>query len=281
MAQVLLITQQKFFVFNSLKGYIMRHSLLLAGILGTFATPAVVMAEESGTETSPHSVTYNIGVTSQYIFRGLTQTAHEPALQGGVDYAHASGFYLGTWGSNVSWVNDGGYKEDNSMEWDVYGGYTNTFGDSGISYDVGLLQYFYPGKTISGVQRPDTTEIYGALSWGPVTLKNSYVISNGAFGIKDGRGSNYLDLALDLPIGETGYAILAHVGYQYFDGKTAGASNDKAFSYTDWKLGMTRSWDNGVVAGGYYTGSDTDDAWKIDGKNIGKDTVTIFVQKTF
>lgn len=262
----------------------MRKSLLLAAVVGTFAAPAAVMAEETAAaETSPHTFTYNIGLYSQYIFRGLTQTAHEPALQGGVDYSHSSGFYLGTWGSNVSWVNDGNYKQDSSLEWDLYGGYRNTLGDSGIAYDVGILQYFYPGKKVSGVQNPDTTEVYGALSWKWFTFKDSYVVSDGAFGVDDGRGSNYADLSMVYPFGETGYSLLAHVGYQYFDGKASGATvdNDKAYTYTDWKLGLNKAWDNGVNVGGYYTGSDTDDAWKLDGKNLGKDTFTVYVQKTF
>lgn len=267
----------------------MRKSLLLVAVLGTFAAPAAVMAADAAAEeaTSPHTFTYNIGLYSQYIFRGLTQTANEPALQGGVDYSHSSGFYLGTWGSNVDWVSKG-YKQDNSLEWDIYGGYRSTIGDTGIGYDVGLLQYVYPGKKITGVQDPNTTEVYGALTWKYFTLKDSYVVSDGAFGVDDGRGSNYVDLTALYPFADTGYSLIAHVGYQYFDGKAKGVSalgfgddNDKAFSYADWKLGVAKAWDNGVNVGAYYTGTDTDNAWKLDGKNLGKDAVTVYVQKTF
>ena len=274
----------------------MRKSLLLAAVLGTLAAPAAVMAEEAAAaaETSPHTFTYNVGLYSQYIFRGLTQTGREPALQGGVDYSHSSGFYLGSWGSNVSWVRDGGYKQDSSLEIDVYGGYKNTIGDTGISFDIGALQYLYPGSTASGLGQagltdPNTTEIYGALGWKWFTFKNSYVVSKGAFGVEDGRGSNYADLSAVYPFGETGYSLLAHVGYQYFDGtSTAGTTridNDKVYTYTDWKLGVNKAWANGVNVGGYYTGTDAgDDGWKNAGtnnRNLGRDAFTLYVQKTF
>jgi uncharacterized protein (TIGR02001 family) len=279
--------------FFTLKGNSMRKSLLLAAVLGTFAAPAAVMAADVAAEeaTSPHTFTYNIGLYSQYIFRGLTQTANEAALQGGVDYSHSSGFYLGTWGSNVSWTtannsNGAMIKQDSSLEWDIYGGYRSTIGDTGIGYDVGVLQYVYPGKKVTGAQDPNTTEVYGALTWKYFTLKDSYVVSDGAFGIDDGRGSNYVDLTALYPFADTGYSLIAHVGYQYFDGtakslKGTGVDNDDQYTYTDWKLGVNKAWSNGVNVGGYYTGTDTDSAWKLDGKNIGKDAFTVYVQKTF
>jgi len=268
----------------------MRKSLLLAAVLGAFSVPAAVMAEEAAAPASPHTFTYNLGLYSQYIFRGLTQTAGEPAVQAGADYSHESGFYLGTWGSNVSWTQANSdaakIKQDNSLELDVYGGYKAEIGDTGISYDVGALQYIYPGKKVGGAQDPDTTEVYGALSWNGLTFKDSYVVSTGAFGVDDGRGSNYADLSYVYAFADTGYSLLAHVGYQYFDGtasflKGTGKDNDDQFSYTDWKLGVNKAFDNGVNVGGYYTGTDTDSAWKLDGKNIGKDSVTVYVQKTF
>lgn len=261
----------------------MRKSLLLVAVLGAFSAPVAVMAEEAA---SPHTVTYNLGLYSQYIFRGLTQTGKQPALQGGVDYAHSSGFYLGTWGSNVSWVEDGGYKKDSTLEVDVYGGYTSEFGSTGISYDLGLLQYFYPGSDITvngtGFTRVDTTELYAGLGWKWLKAKYSHVVSNGAFGVDDGRGSSYSELNANYPIGETGYSVLAHYGYQYFDGSNGGVSNDKFGTYSDWKLGLTKAWSNGVNVGGYYTGTDADKRfWTINNENIGKDTFTVFVQKTF
>ena len=273
----------------------MRKSLLLIAVLGTFAVPAMAeeMAAASAEPASPHTFTYNIGLYSQYIFRGLTQTGREPALQGGVDYSHSSGFYLGAWGSNVSWVNDGGLKSKSSLEVDVYGGYKNTIGDTGITYDVGALQYLYPGNTAAGLgsigaTNPETTELYGALGWKWLTAKYSQVVSEGAFGADDGRGTYYAELNGVYPFGETGYSLIAHVGRQEFDGHPAGFSNDKYLSYTDYKIGGTKSWANGVNVGGYYTttsadatGSNPTGYTNGSNTNIGKDAFTFFVQKTF
>ena len=70
------------------------------------------------------TITGNVGFFSQYIFRGLTQTNRQPALQGGFDVAHKSGAYLGTWASNIAWLKDSGqYSDGGSLEWDFYGGY--------------------------------------------------------------------------------------------------------------------------------------------------------------
>jgi uncharacterized protein (TIGR02001 family) len=74
-------------------------------------------------------MTGNFGFASEYRYRGIAQTAGKPAAQGGFDYAHSSGFYLGTWASNVSWLADQGGGVNNSLEWDMYGGYKGAVGD--------------------------------------------------------------------------------------------------------------------------------------------------------
>ena len=80
-------------------------TVVLSATLGAaMLLPVVAMAADE--PASPHTVTGNVGIYSQYIFRGLTQTNGDPALQGGVDYAHSSGFYLGAWGSNISWLKE-------------------------------------------------------------------------------------------------------------------------------------------------------------------------------
>ena len=79
-------------------------------------------------------------LATDYRFRGISQTFKNPALQGGLDYAHASGFYIGNWNSSVSGLT---YPNGAGLEMDLYGGYKKTIGDFG--FDVGLLQYYYPG----------------------------------------------------------------------------------------------------------------------------------------
>jgi len=276
----------------------MHKSLLLAAVLGTFALPVAVMAEDAApaadaaaapaAPASPHTFTYNVGLYSQYIFRGLTETARKPALQGGADYSHSSGIYLGTWASNINWLNDSGLYHDSSLEWDIYGGFRNTFGSSDFGYDVGFLNYIYPGSKTAAAKGtnfvdPYTLELYGALTWKWLQAKVSYSVTD-TFGVKNSDGTYYAELNANYPIGDTGLTVNAHVGRQEFDGKvnSLGIDNDKLYSYTDWKLGLTKSWANGINVGGYYTDTNAKDiGYTLNKKNIGDSTFTAFVQKTF
>ncbi len=282
----------------------MRKSLLATALLSVFALPVTSFADEApapaapAEPASPHTFSYNVGLYSQYIFRGLTQTANKPAIQGGVDYSHASGLYVGTWASNISWLEDSGNFSKSSLEWDIYGGFRNAFGDTGIGYDVGLLNYVYPGKKTGhkgdgtgfgndngGFVDPYTLELYAALSYKWLQAKISYGITD-IFGVKNSDGSYYAELNANYPIGETGLTVVAHVGRQEYSGKvrSLGIDND-IYSYTDFKLGLTKTWSNGVNVGGYYTTTNTsktgygNDYYKVN--NIGDDTFTVFVQKTF
>ena len=285
----------------------MRKSLLLTAVLGALYLPSVSFAEDAAPAAaapaepaSPHTFTYNIGLYSQYIFRGLTQTARKPALQGGVDYSHASGLYAGTWASNISWLQDSGNYERSSLEWDIYGGYRNTFGETGIGYDVGLLNYVYPGSK-SGVKGdgsalgndyhgfadPYTLEAYAALSYKWAQAKISYGVTD-IFGVRDSSGSYYAELNGNIPVGESGFTVNLHYGRQDYTGKDAsngGNSNDKLYTYNDWKVGVTKSWSNGVNVGAYYTDTDAEKAGYgkqlYNGVYIGDSTFTAFVQKTF
>lgn len=220
------------------------YLLVLSGFLSAPALAADAPA-------SPHTLTGNIAVTTDYVFRGVSQTQGGPALQGGFDYSHASGFYLGAWGSNVEWVSTG-YKDNNSLELDLYGGYKGAMGD--IGYDIGAITYYYPGDQVSGANDPDTTEIYLGLSWKTLSLKYSHVVSDhfvgwGTKSNPSGKtdGSYYLDLSGTYDLGD-GWGILAHVGYQ--DVK----DNDDA-SYTDWKIGVSKDVGFGVFTLAY---TDTD-----------------------
>jgi uncharacterized protein (TIGR02001 family) len=239
---------------------------------------------------SPHTLTGNVGFFSQYIFRGLTQTDRRPALQGGFDYSHSTGFYAGLWGSNISWLRDGGsYSAGGSGEFDFYGGYKGSMSD--FTYDVGLLQYWYPGTVTPGFVKADTLELYGAVGWKWLTAKYSHVVSNKAFGVPDARGTYYIDITASVPIGSTGLTGIAHWGRQKFDGQTTGApfNNDTLYSYDDWKLGLSYTLPKDFTVGAFYT--DTSSANRLgygsvgEGgvypRNIARGTGTIFVQKTF
>src|SRR5262245_37949565 len=102
---------------------------VIAGLVATALSAGTAMAQTPAAPASDHTLTGNVGLFSQYIFRGLTQTDRKPALQGGFDYSHSSGFYAGTWASNISWLRDVAptyYSSGGSLEWDFYGGFKNT-----------------------------------------------------------------------------------------------------------------------------------------------------------
>ncbi len=236
----------------------MKKSLIALALVGAFAAPA--FAEDA--PASPHTVTANVTLASDYIFRGISQSQHHPAIQGGVDYSHSSGLYVGTWASNVNWVTRPDYsaKNDNSMEWDFYGGFRSSFADD-FSYDVGLLNYYYPGDR-NGNATPDSTEVYAALGWKFITLKYNYTVSKYLFGWTNSngdsnRGSGYLDLSANYDLGN-GWGINGHVGHQTI-------KHNSGASYTDWKLGVTKDVGFGVV-GLSYTDTNAD--------GCGKDTAS-------
>jgi uncharacterized protein (TIGR02001 family) len=239
-----------------------------------------------------HSLTGNVGLFSQYIFRGLTQTDRKPAVQGGFDYEHRSGLYAGTWASNVSWLRDGGvYQSGGSGEFDLYGGFRNTVPGTDFSYDVGGLYYWYPGSPVPGAIRANTFELYGSVGWRWVSVKYSRSMDKRTFGVPDSRGTWYLDITASVPLGATGLEAVAHWGKQRYRGQTPGAafSNHALFSYEDWKLGLTYALPHGFKLGAYYT--DTSGANPLaygsvsEGgpfpRNVARGTGTVFIQKTF
>lgn len=275
-------------------------SLLAADAEPAAAKPDAAPAAEAA-PTSPHSFTANVGLFSQYIFRGLTQTNEKPAIQGGFDYAYNFGpasFYVGTWNSNINWLVDSGQYRSSSLESDWYAGVKGNFGASDFTWDAGLLYYYYPGSVAPGGAKGDTTEIYGALGWKWLSAKYSYVVSNKAFAVLDAQGTWYLDLSANYPVGETGVTLIAHWGKQKYDGtdnRTAAlGSNNTIYSYQDWKVGAT--YDLGKVSdvlkattvGAYYTDTSSANALGYGTppvgpypKKISGDHFTVYIQKTF
>ena len=112
----------------------MRKSLLALSAAATIGAPGFASAQQAAT-TPPYTFTGNVSLASEYLYRGIAQTRGKPAVQGGFDFAHSSGFYLGTWGSNISWISDSVPGASASMEWDVYGGYKGSFAKD-FGYDV-------------------------------------------------------------------------------------------------------------------------------------------------
>ena len=181
---------------------------------------------------------FNAGVVNDYRYRGITQTRFEATAQAGVDYAHTSGFYIGAWGTGIKWIKDAG-ASDGNVELDVYGGYKGAI-TSALSYDIGYLRYEYAGNklaNVAGFANANTDEIYGALTYGPVTVKYSRSVSN-LFGFIDSVGSTYLDVSANLDLGH-GLTLTPHVGRQEI-------ANSPAFNYNDYSLTLAKDFGNGL-----------------------------------
>ena len=202
----------------------MMKKILTAAALATVSLPSV--AEISG----------NVALTTDYRFRGISQTDRDPAVQGGFDWSHDSGFYLGTWGSNV----DFGVSGVN-LELDYYGGYAGNITDN-VGFDVGVIYYDYPGGDLGGTD-PEFLEVYAGISGdvGPVGLSGTVSWSDDYFG-ESGTAFYYdLGASYGLPYD---ISLSAHFGYQTIDD---GSVNDAGFfssdedSYKDWSIGVSKS----------------------------------------
>jgi uncharacterized protein (TIGR02001 family) len=230
------------------------RALLLAGVLIAGA-PAAVLAADAPAAPAPtpdNVFTANVGVYSQYIFRGLTQTNEKPALQGGFDWSHSSGLYAGLWGSNISWISDFAPGTSASLESDFYGGYKPTFGDFFV--DVGVLRYQYFGSYLPGAIKPNTTELYLAGGWKTISLKYSHSLGD-TFGVCDADGTYYLDLTGSWSFGD--FTVLGHAGRQKYKGNCNGVDNNVA-SYSDYKVEGSYAFGTGWSVGAGYTTTNAD-----------------------
>ena len=236
----------------------MRSSVLSIAAAAALLSPAIAAAQES-------SVSGNVSLVSDYRFRGITQTFEEPALQGGFDYAHASGFYLGNWNSSIS----DSFYAGAPLEMDFYGGYKGTAGQLG--YDVGILYYYYPGSD----PEIDNTEIYAGVSWRFLSLRYFYAVSD-FFGAEDTDGSDYIDFSASYDLG-SGWGINGHIGHQRVEGV------DDA-DYTDYRIGVTKDV-RGWLVGAAFVDNDADgtilNAASGASKEIGDSTIVLSVGKTF
>jgi len=151
---------------------VVERKLIAALVASVCLAPLVASAQTAApaAPASPHTLTGNFTLASDYRFRGISQTFKLPTVQGGIDYSHASGFYLGTWASNVSGLQ---YTNGAALEMDFYGGFKITPATD-WTIDLGVLHYNYPGAfwnntaPSTGKTAFNNTEVYAALGykWG-------------------------------------------------------------------------------------------------------------------
>jgi len=283
----------------------MRKTILATALLATLGTGSAIAADAPA---SPHTLTGNAALVSEYRFRGIDQTFGEPAVQVGFDYSHSSGLYVGNWNSNVS--SGAGFPNGN-LEMDFYGGYKLALGDFGL--DLGAIYYYYPGSEANGLTGGRNTgevnnqEVYLGASYKFISAKISYSLddyfsltdwdSTGTLGTQGTKGTIYSELNAAYDLGG-GFGINAHVGY-------LDLKNGYKGSYTDIKVGVTKDF-GGWVLGLAYVGTDaagectgatdyqfycfantnTDDGagnWSAGGKfkDAGRDTAVLSLTKSF
>ncbi|MFZ6768838.1 TorF family putative porin [Undibacterium sp. Di26W] len=246
------------------------NKLIMAAAISSVFFTSIAAAEDAKPD---NEVSFNAAVTSDYRYRGISQTRLQPALQGGADYTHnPSGFYAGTWASSIKWTKDAGGGGD--VEIDLYAGKRGEIAKD-VSYDVGVLSYVYPSNGLA--VSANTTEIYGQLSYGPAYAKYSHSVTN-LFGFADSKNSGYLDLGANIDISNisSGLTLNLHAGHQQ-------VKNTGVASYTDWKLGVSK--DFGVLTASLAVigtnASEVTYASPANGKFLGKTAVVVAISKTF
>jgi uncharacterized protein (TIGR02001 family) len=240
--------------------------LKLAVLVSTLAASGALLAQTKAPEPD-YTASVNVGGVTDYRYRGISQSRLKPAIQGGADFAHKSGFYIGTWASSIKWVKDAG--GDANAEVDLYGCYKFTAGPVGL--DVGVLRYLYPGSALP--VNPDTTELYVAGTWGPATLKYSHAVTN-LFGFFDSKNSYYVDLNATFDTGLWGLTFTPHIGYQQ-------VKNSSTADYTDYSLALGKDFGGGLSASLAWVDTDTEAYVAPNGKNLGKSGAVLGVKYSF
>ena len=268
----------------------------LAVLAAVLAAPTVASAQAP--VAAP--LTGNLSIVSDYRFRGVSQTYLGPAVQGGFDYAHPGGVYLGNWNSSVSsQVFTGG----SGVEMDFYGGWKHSYGD--VTLDVGGIYYYYPQAecnqnnacATAGSTKFDNLEVYFGITLKWFSFKYSYALTNyfglgkeqaagywtdketGAplGGTANSHGTWYADLTATIPLSKE-LSFVGHYGMLEVE-------NYSRLDYKDWKLGVTYDL-NGWLMGAFYVDTDADKHMYYTfgsrgNKETANATVVFTVTKTF
>ena len=270
-------------------------------VAALFAVQAQAQTEAPAAAAAPaatpeSTLTSNVNLVSDYRFRGISQTWRLPAVQGGIDYSHVSGFYLGTWASNVS---GNSYNNGAGLELDLYGGYKFSVAQD-LTLDLGALAYVYPGARLNSApgvatdKKYDNLDLYVAVTMGAFNAKLSiaatdyfglnsntagYAYFNSLAAAGNSKGSAYLDLNYRFDLGN-GVNLDTHLGHlavhHYGD-----------LSYTDVKLGVSKEF-SGFTVGAALVATDAKKAFYQaanaagnDAKRIGGTTVVLSVGRSF
>jgi uncharacterized protein (TIGR02001 family) len=218
----------------------MKKSIVLTTAIATALTSGIAAADLSA----------NAAITSNYIWRGVTQTMDQAAGQGGIDWSGDSGLYVGTWVSNVNYGAFDGY------EMDLYAGFGGEAG--GFGYDLGVITYQYPVTPSSNF-----TEVYASGSMAGVKLGLNYTVDK-ASGISSTNGDNdlYISGSYDFSASDVDYSIYA--GSYMYDADSADDYNNYGANLS--KDGFTFAFDKNDINGGTAAAVRFTASYKIDFK---------------
>lgn len=238
---------------------------LLAGT-ALAATPAFAQDADIPADIS---VSANVALTSDYRFRGVSLSAGDPAIQGGFDISHSSGFYIGTWASSIS-----GGPVYGDQELDVYAGWGGDLGSSGLSLDIGLLLYAYPSGHVGKANYWEPyASISGSLGPASITTGVAYAWDQDSLGNQDNL---YIYTDAEVAIPDTPFTLSGHLGYT--DGVLApdllaGGYDDTGL---DWSLGVSATIFGPLSASVSYVGVD---GASVDG--LTDDTLVVTLSGSF
>ncbi|HBH36543.1 MAG TPA: hypothetical protein DDW45_09490 [Gammaproteobacteria bacterium] len=208
----------------------LKKTVIACGIALMGMTSALHAAE---TTTNSYELSANIGVTSNYLWRGVTQTDDGPAVSGGVDWAHAGGFYLGAWISNIDWALD---DVGSGAEVDFYGGFKGEYEEFG--YDVGLIYYYYPS---TGYEDSNFFELAVSGSWKWFSAGINYTLTGDAdSGAPFSSGDIYYHISASYEFAES-WSIGGTVGYYDFDTSGAWEAANGDGDYAHGQIDLTKS----------------------------------------
>ena len=212
------------------------HSTFKKTLVSSAVTGALLVGT-AGFSTAQAELEFNVGVFTDYILWGTSASDNNAVVQGGIDWGHESGFYLGTWASTLDGNGAG-------QELDLYAGYTFKAGE--LDIDLGYVYYYYPA-----LDDADYGDLYASVGFGPIYGSVQYALNaddsdyEGSLVWKLGAGTEIMpSISLD---GEIGYADQKAVG------ETGGDE-----SWTFWSLGLTKSTGMGDISFTYAQNDDGD-----------------------
>ena len=267
---------------NQILELIMKHKSLSLLALSLFAGSVYAQG-----------MTYNVGVVNNYLYRGISQTRGEPAVQGGLDYANKGGVYVGAWASSIKWI------EDNSTaavgvtgptELNFYGGYKFDLAAQ-TTMDLGFLRYEYLNNTLeknTAYSNANTDELYVGLSTPLFNVKFSYAMSN-LFGQRstiagaNSTGATYTEFSREFNLG-SGYKLTPKAGMTSMNSKVVDAVNGATTSYNDYSLTLTKDIQPGLALSVGYSGTNANRNWYVsnfNGKYLGDQAAVVGLKYNF